>query len=143
MATTNWIYHLITMEINRYDLWEINEFRVLIGPEEKDGGQEELLLECENMIKRAKFTAPKLWIRRNRRLCRNYSVEYYPESQNIISNSCKELRGTSILDLPDECLITVFKSLTAYELCSVSRVCQKILPRFLQFCIMELYRPFF
>lgn len=75
-------------------------------------------------VKRAKLTAPKVWIRRNRRLCRNYSIEYYPERQNIISNSCKELRSP-ILDLPDECLVTVFKNLTAYELCSVSRVCKR------------------
>ena len=74
------------------------------------------------MVKRSKFITPKLWVRRNGRLCRCDSV-------GDPSECWKELRtprsAVHVLDLPEECLVIVFKSLTAYEICNVARVCKR------------------
>ena len=83
------------------------------------------------MVKKARFTPPKLWLRRNGRLCRHDSIEDSDnlaedssKSQIISSNCCKRPQSC-ILHLPEECLVIVFKSLTAYELSKVSRVCKR------------------
>jgi len=69
----------------------------------------------ENMVKRAKPTTPKLWIRRSGRLWRRNSVDDPPEGHT----------RSSILDLPEECLVIVLKNLTAYEIANVARVCKR------------------
>ena len=77
------------------------------------------------MVKRAKFTTPKLWVRRNRRLCRRNSVDDSLGGCQNISNDSWRGPQSSILDLPEECLVIVFKSLTFYEIANVARVCKR------------------
>ena len=83
------------------------------------------------MVRRAKCGVPRQWVRRSGRLCRRNSivdapVGYQNTSSNHREKTLREPRScTCILDLPEECLVIVFKSLTAYEICNASTVCKR------------------
>ena len=79
------------------------------------------------MVKRSKFITPKLWVRRNGRLYRCDSVDYPSGCHRNISNCWRKGKEprTSVLDLPEECLVIVFKCLTPYEICSVAKACKR------------------
>lgn len=83
------------------------------------------------MVRRAKCGVPRQWVRRSGRLCRRNSVDdapvgYQNTSSNLREKTLREPRScTCILDLPEECLVIVFKSLTAYEICNASTVCKR------------------
>ena len=81
------------------------------------------------MVKRAKRSVPKQWVRRSGRLCRRNSVDDAPVGHQNTSSYRREKtwreNRSYILDLPEECLVIVFKSLTAYEICNVSTVCKR------------------
>ena len=77
--------------------------------------------------------APKLWIRKNGRLCRCNLVdqlEYsYDKTISSVVDSVSShpgfLKRFSVLDLPEECLVIVLKNLPFYEICNVARVCKR------------------
>ena len=79
------------------------------------------------MVRRAKCGVPRRWVRRSGRLCRRNSVDDAPVGYQNTSSDHREktLREPRILDLPEECLVIVFKSLTAYEICNASTVCRR------------------
>ncbi|KAL9952939.1 hypothetical protein ACROYT_G040271 [Oculina patagonica] len=81
--------------------------------------------------------APKLWKRKNGRLCRCSSVDQleYPFAKTIsslvdsVSSSSRAHPGCwkkcSVLDLPEECLVIVLKNLPLHEICNVAQVCKR------------------
>lgn len=85
--------------------------------------------------RRSLKNAPKLWRRQNGRLCRCELVGEYPSKRtasarlgnadNVSSLQDKSWKEFSILDLPEECLVTVLKNLPFAEICNVARVCKR------------------
>ncbi|XP_078352263.1 uncharacterized protein LOC144636940 [Oculina patagonica] len=76
---------------------------------------------------------PKLWVRKNGRLCRYNLVDQleYPSEKTTsslvdsVSSPGRSWKEFSVLDLPEECLVIVLKNLPFYEICNVARVCKR------------------
>ena len=114
----------------REDLWETKHTAIWLDNEVKHGGR----------AVGSRFLVWKVWKTWSKELnslhqnCgyeeKEYSIVVIQKKslpKVIISQviATRDLKVVSILDLPEECLVIVFKSLTAYELSSVSRVCKR------------------